>query len=237
LPPPEATPPPPGIELPRGELPGTEVGLGEWRIDRDESRILAGSGFLLRLPGGVVIAVTTAHSLGDLGASDSALEQVEFLAPDDPAVRVACDSLFGVPGSPRMGMDLSGDYVFLTVPTEWRPDPEFILEPDPRPYPQPGERVLLYPGISENRDSTRFRAGTVQTASSEAVWVLMDDVFDAALMSGSPLLSGHTGRVVGMAVAQMPRRGALMIGFHPIGSLLDHAARAEDVIPIAGFFR
>jgi hypothetical protein len=47
-------------------------------------------------------------------------------------------------------------------------------------------------------------------------------------MSGSPLVSQHTGRAVGMAVASSPRRGALLIGAHPIGSLVRLAEAAND---------
>jgi hypothetical protein len=54
----------------------------------------------------------------------------------------------------------------------------------------------------------------------------MDERFDPSHMSGSPLVSRHTGRAVGMAVAASPRRNGLLIGAHPIGSLVQRAEAA-----------
>jgi hypothetical protein len=56
----------------------------------------------------------------------------------------------------------------------------------------------------------------------------MDDWFDPGLMSGSPFVSQHTGKVVGMAVAASPRRNRLLLGFHPIGSIVQLAESAEE---------
>ncbi len=234
---PAPTPLPPVITIPRGELPVGPVGLQEWRRDSDGGSELAGSGFLLRLPDGAVVGVTTAHSLSDLGLADSPLRSVSFRlsgADDSP---VEFDSLYGSPGSPRTGAVLSGDYVFLSVPNPKNLNPEWILTPDQREFPQPGERVLLYSGLGDGAGGPDARSGTVQSAAPEAVWVLMDETFDAGRMSGSPLISRHTGRVVGMAVAVTPLRGRILLGFNPIGTLLDHAADANGEIPIADYRR
>lgn len=237
LPPPDATPLPPEIVVPQDALPSGPAGLQEWRVNRGESRRLAGSGFFLRLPDGAVIGVTTAHSLSDLGLPSSRLEGIDFLLSGASNSLMTFDSLYGEPGEPRTGANLSADFVFLVVEDTAALDPALILAPDPRPLPQPGERVLLYSGLGNGAGGVDARSGTVQSAAPEAVWVLMDEQFEAGLMSGSPLISRHTGRVVGMAVAVSPRRGRILIGFHPIGSLLEHAAEANGEIPIAEFLR
>ena len=46
-------------------------------------------------------------------------------------------------------------------------------------------------------------------------------------MSGSPFVSEHTGQVVGMAIAAGTREGRLVIGMHPIRSLIEKAETAE----------
>jgi hypothetical protein len=60
------------------------------------------------------------------------------------------------------------------------------------------------------------------------VWVLMDDLFNPSQMSGSPLVSQHSGRVVGMVLALSPRRTRFLIGAHPIGSLVQLAETASE---------
>jgi hypothetical protein len=56
----------------------------------------------------------------------------------------------------------------------------------------------------------------------------MDGRFDPSQMSGSPLVSQHSGRAVGMALVASPRRGHLLIGAHPIGSLVQRAASTGE---------
>jgi hypothetical protein len=102
-------------------------------------------------------------------------------------------------------------------------DPALLLEPDSRGEPQPGERVSLFSGVAG-----RILQGTVQSASDAAVWVLMDDWFDPSLMSGSPFVSQHTGNVVGMAASVSPRRFRLLLGAHPIGSIVRLAESATE---------
>jgi hypothetical protein len=237
LPDPGSTPLPPVIAVPRGELPAGPVGLQEWRRDDDGSPVLIGSGFLLLLPDGAVVGVTTAHSLDDLGRAESPLRAVSLRPSEAAESFIEFDSLFGIPGTPRTGMDFGTDYVLLSVPDPANLNPAWILAPDERGLPQPGERVTLYSGLGDGAGGSDARSGTVQSAAPEAVWVLMDEVFEAGRMSGSPLISRHTGCVVGMAVAVSPRRGRILIGFNPIGMLLEHAAEAGGEIPIAEYRR
>ena len=67
--------------------------------------------------------------------------------------------------------------------------------------------------------------GTVHAVDRNGAWVLIDDEFKPGLMSGSPFVSEHTGDVVGMAISAGQSEFGLMIGMHPIGSLV---SKAED---------
>jgi hypothetical protein len=57
------------------------------------------------------------------------------------------------------------------------------------------------------------------------------------MMSGSPFLSQHTGQVVGMAVAANPRPDWLLLGVHPIGSIVRLAESATDFPRMSEFRR
>jgi hypothetical protein len=81
----------------------------------------------------------------------------------------------------------------------------------------------LYSGVGG-----RTLEGTVQSSTDKVVWVLMDERFNPSLMSGSPLISQHTGQVVGMAVAASPRLTRLYLGVHPVGSILEKAESATE---------
>ncbi len=227
--PPDATPLPPTLNAPKGSLPGGVVGLKEWaKYDLNNYRPV-GSGFLLQLPNGPVIGVTTVHSVGDIGDPSNLLESIAFQIAGEAAGEdvFQSDTLYTVPGVPRTGDDLSVDYVFLQVPQSI--DPSLALPPDPRGLPQPGERVSLFSGLGDGAGGRRIIGGTVQTADPKAVWVLMDPMEDPGGMSGSPLLSNYTGKVVGMAIATLSRGDRYLIGFHPIGSLLEKAQTAQPI--------
>jgi hypothetical protein len=175
-----------------------------------------------------VVGVTTAHSLPDLHQPAHGVTQVALALNGHTEPLIIFDTLHGEPGQPRAGLDLSTDWVLLH--TSQSVDAALILSPDPRGQPQPGERVSLFSGLGDGRGGRRELAGTVQTADATGIWVLMDEAFDAGGMSGSPLLSQHTGQVVGMAIAVQPRATRLLIGFHPIGHLVA-LAEAARVFP------
>lgn len=212
LPPP---PPPPTINAARGNPP-TGVVAFEERIQSGPGYTLVGSGFLLEMPNGDVIGVTTAHSLGGRDPTPMVFTIAGHAEP------VAAFSRLHVPpGQPRTGADMTIDYVLLRPDSP--PAPAFVLHPDPRGGPQPGERVLLYSGLGDGQGGQRILPGTVESVDSNGAWVRMDSLFDPGLMSGSPVLSQHTGQVVGMTIAMSPRPGALMIGLNPVGAILSKA--------------
>ena len=118
------------------------------------------------------------------------------------------------------------DYVLLQA--DQPVDLGFVLTPDPRGAPQSGERVSLFSGLGDGHGGRRILEGTVQSVSDVAVWVLMDELFNPGLMSGSPFVSQHTGQVVGMTIAVNPRGGRLLLGVHPIGSIVQLAESATE---------
>jgi len=233
---PGPTPAPPTILAPRGELPAGPVGLQEWVQALGEGYHLAGSGFLLRvdrLDGGEVLGVTTAHSVA-LGDPDLPVGRMAMRVAGRVDFVVEFDTLWGYPGRPRTGSDMTVDYVLLQ--TDAPVDPALVLAPDPRGAPQPGERVALWSGQGDGHGGQRVLEGTVQSVDETAVWVVMDELFVPGLMSGSPFVSQHTGQVVGMAIAASPRRRHMLIGMHPIGSIVDLAESATE-FPKIGEFR
>lgn len=209
-------PPAPIIQVDRGELP-TGIVAFEERILNDESFDLVGSGFLLKLPNGDTIGVTTAH-----GSGSARPDQIVFRATRDDKPVASFDLDYVPRGEARIGSDMTIDYVLLRPSTP--PDPAFVLQPDPRGAPQPGERVSLYSGLGDGSGAPRILAGTVESVDQYSAWVRMDDVFDPGLMSGSPMISQHTARVVGMVIAMSLNNGGLSIAIHPIGSILAKAA-------------
>jgi hypothetical protein len=221
----DPTPPPPTIHLPPDTMPTGPAGLQEWALYQDQAYQQVGSGFLFMLADGKVVGATSAHS-------------VSFRNPEQPLERIALgiaglagfvgefDTLIGQPGEPLRPDNLALDYLLLKVDPPVKHN--MVLSPDPRGAPQPGERVSVYSGVDHAGQENRTFAGTVQSVDDKSVWVLMDEWFNPGQMSGSPLVSQHTGKVVGMAVAASPRRNRLLLGAHPIGSLVQLAESATE---------
>ncbi len=220
------TPHPPTIEAAAGQLPGGNVGLQEYAQYSDGDFIPVGSGFLLKVDETIVAAVT-AHSLS-IGDEDHLLKRValgEAGAADYVAI---LDTLHGQPGRGAFGPNMSVDYVFFQVNAPVTA--EYVLLPDERGGPQPGEAVLLFSGLGN-----AVFPGTIQTADTETAWAVFPEYFDPAQMSGSPFVSAHTGKVVGMAVGAAGRDGRLFIAMHPIGSLVEKARNADRFVRLIDY--
>ena len=232
------TPLPPVIAAPAGPLPGGLAGVVELAQSGALDYQRVGSGFLLRLPAGTVIGVTTAHSvagLGAPGAPGSGLQRLAFALPGAARHLAEFTELYGPPGVPFSGADLSVDYVLLRAPAT--ADASLAQAPDPRGAPQPGERVALFSGLGADGGARRVLLGTVISTDPGNAWLLMDDSFDPGGMSGSPVLSGATGLVVGMAVAATRQRGRTLIGLNPIGAIMRLAIAATTFAAIASYAR
>jgi hypothetical protein len=199
-------------------------------VQRDEgvyNRV--GCGFIIKLETGKLIGVTTAHSLSfDVTQS---LTHIALGIAGQSGFVAEFDRFYGTPGVARSGEDMSVDYALLQMSAANPIDPALILKPDPRGLPQPGERVSLYDGLN----AALTLSGTVQSVSPQAVWVVMDEVFDPSGMSGSPFVSQYTGKVVGMVIAATQRGGRVLLGAHPIGSLVRLAQAATEFPKIAEY--
>ena len=218
-------PPPPTIQAARGELPANAAALQLWVRREGEEERLAGSAFLLVLPDGRVVGATAAHNL-DLGGAAQLLDQLTLRIAkggegaggggagdigSQAGIQVV--GLHGAPGQPRrFGLDLSSDHALLALEGEATGP---FLEPDLRGGAQAGEQILLLSGV----DGRRYE-GAVFQSGPQGTWCLMQAGFDPARMSGSPAVSLHTGKVVGMAVAAGWREGRLVLGLVPIRALV-----------------
>ena len=229
---PPVIPAAPTLTAPRGALPTASVGLVERTRYGTGDYHPVGRGFLLRLPGGQIVGVTTAHSLSfnsQPPLRSIALAQGEWSRPV-----IEFDVLRGEPGTARTGEDMTIDYALLEAPIDRLIDPALILDPDPRGLPEAGERVALYSFVD---DQPRVFQGVVLSVDPGAVWVVMDEAFDPSGLSGSPFLSQHTGKVIGMAIATTKRGGKVLLGLHPIGSLVEKAKAALTFPKIADYHR
>ncbi len=232
-PPPDPTPLPPTIVAPRGELPRGNVAFQEWVRYRDEEYRMVGCGFLMTLDDGHTFGVTAAHSAMP-GNPSRPLEKISLRAQPSGHT-VDFDTLYGPPGRPRDGDDLTMDYLLLHP--DVLVDPTYVLRPDPRGRPLPGERVLLYKCLGGDGGGQSVLSGTVQSADDRAVWVLMDEPFSPMYWSGSgsPLVSQHTGQVVGMLIAGTLRERWMLLGIHPIGSLVQKAKTPASLLKLKNY--
>ena len=226
---PPFVPPAPLINAPHGAPPAGSVGLVEQALYQGSDYRPVGHGFVFQLPDGELVGVTTAHSISFTGLERIALARHEY-----SDLVIDFDTLRGAPGVPRSGEDMTVDYVLLKVPPGYPIDPALILQPDPRGSPQIGERVSLY---TVQNDQPRVLAGAVLSADPQAVWIVMDDVFDPSGLSGSPFISQYTGKVIGMAIATTRRGGKVLLSLHPIGSLVEKAQAAQVFPKIADYRR
>lgn len=234
---PPATSPPPTITAAQGTPPAGAVGLQEWLKLRsaDTYKKERSSGFLLELPSGEIIGVTTAHSLFVPNPNPPLAGVGLGVNGDDQPVAIS-DTYFGPPGVPTTATNLAADFVLLKLDSQ---DQSYALLPDPRGTAQPGERVAVYSGLGDGSGGPFTWTGTVYSVSDEGVFVLMDEAtVDPNGMSGSPVISQYTGKVVGMVIAGVIwSRTRWLIGFHPVAHLLTQASAAVEFPKITDFKR
>ena len=217
------------IPLPIGSLPAQPAGLVAQSGAPDGTLQSVGSGFHLRI-GDRVLGVMAAHSLG-LPLQPDQLESVVLVDPITLLPVSSSQAFWGQPGRSRIfGMDLRVDYALLALDVE--PDAVWALLPDARGGPMVGENVVLDSGKLLQADGRRRANGTVYSSDEHGAWVLMEGVPSPTGISGSPFLSEHTGRVVGMALVAVWREQGLFIGMHPVGSLVEHGLQAESRLPM-----
>jgi hypothetical protein len=228
----DPTPLPPLILSPYAPLPEGPLAFEQWVQYRGEPYSFSGSGFFLKLDHDEIIAVGAAHTLV-IGNPNRLAEKVAYKLNGTSEFITEVDYLYGKPG--RASIDnLSLDYVLYQ--TSHQHVSGFALEPDLRGAAQVGERVSLFSGMGDGSGGFHELYGTVLTSNETAAWILMDEKsFNPGSMSGSPVFSQHTGQVVGMAIAArqqrtrlFPLRYDVVIGIHPIGSILSLANSANE---------
>lgn len=197
-----ALPPEPAIAAPPGVPPSATIAFREFALVSGTYRP-AGSGFFLELPDGEIVGVTAGHTLPRFDGFPS----VEFRRPGAGTAAMRFSRTRGAPGRWWEG----GPHDYLLLRPDAVPDPEWVARPDPRGGPQFGERVII---VSAQRTPGVW-PGTVESFESGIAWVRMDGGFDTHLVSGAPVISRHTGKVVGIACWRRSRAGTVWLGVNP----------------------
>jgi hypothetical protein len=212
FPPPGPTPPAPLIDAPTGQPPGGYVAFSAVSGDLDYA-----CGFLVELEGGQRVGFSAAHAGPALPAGVGG----QFLSPGGELMVTLMGQIGR--GHTFYHTHLSQDYVVWAV-ADGMIDGR-VLQPDSRGQAQPGERVLVYGRFENGQGGSRGWPAVVTGSSAEATWIQLEDSFFPGGFSGCPVVSRHTGRVVGMAVAGADRPPVVM-GLHPIASLVEKAEAA-----------
>lgn len=209
IPTPGPTPPARSLVAARGDMPSGPVAFrGSY------GGIEVGCAFLMELEDGRRLGVSAGH----VSLVFPAPVAVEFLAPD--GTLVAKMGAFLGRGGPFVQGQLAQDYALWLAPDGL--SAEQMLRPDPRGQGEIGEGVWLFSRLDERR-----WPGVVIAATPQATWVQLEDSFSPLGFSGCPVVSRHTGRVIGMAVAGADRR-PVVLGLHPAGSLVELAREALE---------
>ena len=207
-------PPPPLISAPAGEIP---VGLVAFSGEYGGQSFACG--FLLQLENGRRVGLSTAHAAPAIKPGASPV----FLAPDGALAA-------HLNGQIKRGRifrqdHFTTDYVLWSVAGDL--PSEMFLTPDPRGQGQPGERVLVFGRFMTADGSSRSWPGVVMKVSPEATWIQLEETINPNGFSGCPVVSQHTGQVIGMAVAGS-RKAPTLMGLNPIGSLVKKARAALE---------
>jgi hypothetical protein len=211
-------PPPPVISAPLGQPPaGYAAFWGEYSQGGS-----SGCSFLLQLENGSRVGVSAAHATPPLPAGQSAF----FRAADGSTAARLSGQI--ARGREFVHNEFTLDYVFWGVTSA---DPAALLQPDPRGQGQPGEAVEVYGPGKSPAGGPLYYSGLLLQASPSAAWIRLDASFDPHGFSGCPVLSAYTGRVIGMAVAGLQRDGSVVMGLHPIASLVEKARVALQPNP------
>jgi len=201
-------PPPPVIDAPRGEPPSGPLGMAG-QSDRGNFSC----GFAMQIPDGRRVVAATAHATGKM---DGQLAGSLSDAGGAVVVRVASQLAYGIP---VQNGELDTDFSLWEI--EGEAPSESVLLADPRGLPQPGERVWLFNYARQTKDQGGW-GGVVMDAKPHAVWIRFDESFDVNSNSGCPVVSQHTGKLIGMVIAGNDRQPVVM-GLHPVGSLVEKA--------------
>lgn len=174
-----------------------------------------GLAFFLRAPGGVVVAVGTAHAF-ELERIVRA-SRVDFVLAHSRRRVASATGLMAPPGEPfnAPGGSLARD--FLIYALDAPPAGVRLLAAEPAGAPDPGEEVrVLGAGPDDARDEISI-PGRVAQVSASRVEVELREPRDLRGWGGAPVLSVRTGRVVGLLEAFWTRGGTATVLAAPIG--------------------
>lgn len=214
-------PPLPEITAPRGDLP---EGFVAFTGETDGKSFACG--FLLALEDEqgtrhLRVGVSSAHAAPAPPPGATSV----FLAPDG-SLAARLEGQIGRGGTFRHA-HFAMDYALWSVASDV--PAERFLEPDPRGAGQPGERILVYGRFTGPDGGSKSWPGVVMKVDRDAIWIQLDDVMKPYGFSGCPVISQHTGQVIGMAIAGWQKAPTRM-GLHPIGSLVEKARAALERI-------
>lgn len=197
-----AVPGAPVINAPPGDLPQGWAALS----GEVGGRSMA-CGFLLELPGGSRLGVSTSHAVPWSWSGDEAVMRAA-----DGQVVVRLGGMLRR-GQPAWGRRLALDYGLWSVQEVTQS--AVFLQPDPRGQAQVGEAVRVYSRERAAEGGSQSWSAVVMAVEPEVTWIQLEASFNPLGYSGCPVLSAHTGRLVGMAVVGKNRPPVVM-GLLPV---------------------
>lgn len=209
VPTPGPTPPSPRFADTQGEIPGGFLAFAGAFQDGTFA-----CGFLMELEDGQKVGVSAAHATPVLSGDVPA----QLCTPGREPAALLRGQL--ARGSTFQRANFSSDYVLWDVSRVSAGT--HLVQPDPRGRGEPGERVFVYSWESSRAGTPIRHPGVILSATEEAIWIQLEESFSPAGYSGCPVLSQHTGKLIGMAVAGEDKHPVVM-GLHPAGSLIEKA--------------
>lgn len=156
-----------------------------------------GTGSIIRAPNGLMIGLTSAHFINFCGPQ---LIEVQWL--DVKTGKPIARSLksYGMPGYEGSydPLDLRSDYFLLVV--EGNLESQRVFELDNRSAVEVGERIWFPDKNVTANSGNRLIGGTLSKTSAEYLLVTLDESIDLQSRSGTPIISQHTGKVIGILV-------------------------------------
>lgn len=180
--------------------------------------------FLAAAVEGGTAAVGAAHSF-DLRKLPRA-ERVDFQLGRSGRRVSAATRLLASPGRPfsAPGGTLRDDFVLFALDLPL--DGVRVLEADPRPRPEPGERVRILgvPATIPRDEDDIF--GRVLEVDATRLEIELDVTYDLRGWGGAPVLTQEGGRVVGILQAAWPEGATLRVAATPIEAVTEALAGA-----------
>ena len=209
-----AVPSPPVINAPRGQPPAGYLALTGVKDDLNFA-----CGFLLELEDGSRVGVGTAHASW-LKQGTSAV----FLTPGGDVFAELQEQIdYGQ--AFHYQEHFTRDYVLWSLAPG--SGPQEVLKADSRGQGQPGERVRVYGRLDDGNGGSINWPGVVMKVDPEVTWIQLEDSFHLSGYSGCPVVSEHTGRVIGMVIAGR-NHPPIVMGLNPVWSLVEKARIALE---------